>query len=157
MAKPYGIEQVIGLIKSYVEDRLPGRLEQIDSEMNDGITLIVPSAAAYFIQTLNERATNYNPFIFIGFTDPPEVSTAGPDRVKIYRIKIALVIANSGGDANLWKRLLRYQHAFDEIFAAGWDKILRGFSRVELDGVIDPAPPEYPNQQVGIQIRVTIT
>jgi hypothetical protein len=151
----YDIETFLGAVEAHLKANLSDALTAVTTEKGDGLTLEPVSSDGYFIQTLDERVTNYNPYIYIGATEAPEVTANGPAQSKTYRVSVVLVIANSGGDANLWKRMCRYQSAIESVFANAWDRIAKG-PKVTFDSAINPVEPQYHMQQVGIQVRVTI-
>jgi len=151
----YDIETFLGAVEEYLKANLSAALTAVTAEKGDSLTLKPVPSDGYFIQTLNERVANYDPYVYIGANESPEVLSNGPAQAKTYRVNVALVIANSGEDSNLWKRMYRYQRAIEDVFAGAWDRIAKG-PKVTFDGVIDPLEPQYHLQQVGIRVRVTI-
>jgi hypothetical protein len=151
----FDIESLLASVESFTKANLHPKLDAISSEKGDGLVLKPIADKAYFIQTLNEQVANYDPYVYIGITDPPQVSVNGPAIARTYTVNVALVIADSGQDRSLWKRLSRYQRAFEEIFRDGWGRT-GGGQRLTAEGYIFPLPPEERKQQVGVILKVTI-
>jgi hypothetical protein len=88
-------------------------LTALDAEKADGIVMRPVDARAYFLQELNSRVANFNPFILYGITNiearPHITGTAG-----IYTINVALIVADYGNDLNIVKKMMRYSRALKE-------------------------------------------
>lgn len=120
----YDIETFCSDLDTFLKANLNAKLLQLDSEKNDGITLLPVGASSYFFQTLNDTVTNYNPFIYYG-VDQVQTEGIGPATRRAYSIDIVLCFTDSGGDAPgvVAKRLFRYSRALEEIFLENWRSI----------------------------------
>jgi hypothetical protein len=157
MAKKYDTETFILAITAYLKANFEAKLTEITNEKNDDITLTsVDTTGGYFVQTLNDKVVNYNPYIFIGIIDKLSSDSIESASAQQIPLEVALVIADSGEDSNLWIKLFRYQRAFKEIFENGWNKQSLG-PRVSVQEYILPLPQEYKMQQVGVQLRAQLS
>lgn len=157
MAKKYDIELFIQKITAYLKTNFEAKLTEISAEKNDGIPLLaVSTTGGYFVQTLSEAVVNFNPYFYIGILDKIGSDSVDHASVQIVPLEIALVIADSGEDANLWIKLFRYQRALKEIFEIGWNSANLG-PKVSVEEYILPLPPEMKMQQVGIQIKAQLS
>jgi hypothetical protein len=111
--KKYDIESLLKDIEAVLSVNLNAKLTQIDTEKADGITLKPIDSRAYFLQELNSRVANYNPFILYGITNiEPRPQVGGT--AAIFTVNVALVFADHGNDQHIVKKMLRYSRALKE-------------------------------------------
>lgn len=150
------IEQIVGKLADYFKAQLETKLTEIAADKGDGLVVPVPNAlSAYFIQTLNESVANFDPYVYIGIIDKIASDSLRLGSAQDIPIEVAIVIADAGTDANMWKKLFRYQRALKEIFELGWNK-----NAVGPTGTLDSyilSLPELGRHQVGIQIHIQLT
>ena len=134
----YDIETFVSDLQSFLNSNFNTKLAAIDSEKNDGITLDTVSSSAYFIQTMDSRASNYSPFIYIGIEDVKSESI-GPGLGKDYSIIIAIVAQDMASDDYMWKRMYRYQRALEELLNANYADVASIGYKIKISSLV-PMP-----------------
>ena len=119
-------ENIINLQQIY-ESQMPAELVSILAMKSDGIDLPPPTKTV--IQTINEEAFNFDPFLFIQATIP-EASSIGPSTVSTVFFNLAVVFA-AGNLALEWKKSFRYANALLNLAHRNFDnQILSGTIKV---------------------------
>lgn len=125
MAK-YDIESFMADVEAFLKANLNTKITAINSEKNDTITLPSIPDEGYFLQTLNDTVTNYNPFIFFG-VDSVETEGTGPANKDAYSVDVILCFADQGADAPgaVAKKLYRFSRVLGDLFKENYDRIGR--------------------------------
>jgi len=158
MARRYDLEMVLADIKSIMTTHLNTKLAAIDTEKNDGIVLKTIAADAYALQNLTQKVMNYDPFIQYGVSD---VSTngQGPHSAETFQLVAAVLLVDSGQDAQMMTRLFRYRRALKEIFEDNWKKMSGGV-QMKIEGGLPAEMQEAKTQKayrvIGVFIEVTV-
>lgn len=148
-------ELLLAQVSGYLQNNLSAKLTEITNEKNDGLVLLVPDPASYFIQVLFEESLNMDPYVFIGIKDPIGSDSIGQGSAQQIPIEIAFVLADSGVDLMMWKRLYRYQRALKEIFELGWNKA-GAYPRMDVSTYMLQVP-EFKKNIVGVQLKINLT
>ncbi len=116
MAK-YDLERLYFDIQTLLANNLNTKLTAINTEKSDTITLKSVDSNAYFLQQLNGKQINYNPFILYGEEkiDSQPLKGASIEQVVV---SVILVIEDEGEDTGnmMPQRMLRYRRALKEVF-----------------------------------------
>jgi hypothetical protein len=118
MSKKYDIESFLTDLKSNLQAGLNDKLTSITDEKADGLDLKPVDASAYFLQTMNEKIANFDPFIFYGI-EGSQTEGLGPVSAIKWTINVALILIEQT-DLQIVARLLRYQRAMRELFEEQW-------------------------------------
>lgn len=118
------VETILDQIETFLKANLGTKIVEINTEKADGITLATVDTDAYFMQTLNNKITNYNPFIFYGVADSNSEGI-GPATSRRYTFNVVIVAIDSGQDDNIGRIMLRYNRIFRELFEKNWAEISR--------------------------------
>jgi hypothetical protein len=110
----YDLERFLEDIEAILVDQLNDKLVQIDTEKADDIILKPVDDGAYFLQELNSRVANYDPFVVYSIESMEPISTLGGTASKV-TVSIVLIIADNGQDIAITKRILRYSRALKEV------------------------------------------
>lgn len=114
MATKNDFEEILNNVKSNIVDNLAAKLTAIETEKGDSIDLPDIDASAYFLQTLSDKAANYDPCLIYGIesieTEPNYGDTA--EKISIF---IVYLLADQNTD-NTITILFRVQRALKEIF-----------------------------------------
>lgn len=144
----FDTEKLLDAVRDFLQADLPAKLDEIDAEKADGITLEdIPNANYY----LNEAPVDLNAsrFIVYGLQSASPIS-AGP--VVALAFEIFIIIGHTGLkneiDDTVNRKLLRYTRAAKEVLSANFAN-LGGFSKLEV--------AEYPsNPQITLETGETI-
>lgn len=157
MARSYGLEEILVDIKAVVYDKLNTKIDEINAEKNDGITLSQVRNEAYILQSLDGSEANFNPFIFYGADDISSESR-GPNSSKKYSLFVLIVIADDGQDKNISTRMFRYLRAIEEILKENWNN--KGGAKIEVKSLVPVPLPSLnssnPSRATGVQIETNI-
>lgn len=121
MQAKYDIESLLVDILGFMKAGLNTRIAAIETEKNDDIVMKPVGEDSYFLQTLNNEVVNTDPFIFYG-VDVIDTDSNGPGVLQDITIGVILVLEDTGEDAFVQNRMLRYLRALTEIFQENWDK-----------------------------------
>lgn len=119
MARRYDLESLLRDVETILKDELNAKITAINTEKADDLSIDPIDAGAYFVQTLNDRAANCDPFVLLGVEDLQAEGT-GPDTIEKPKISIVIVKADDGQDMNITYRMLRYQRALRETIEEHW-------------------------------------
>jgi hypothetical protein len=154
----YDLELLMDDVKSILTSNLNTKISAINTEKSDSTTLLTVDNDAYFLQDLDHRSVNYNPFVFYSCEDI-EGTGFGPNTPQEFLINIILVLADQSGYTDLATRMFRYSRALKEIFEENFT-IKRNANFISIN-VLAPIPLTTLNEArefraVGIQIRSSI-
>ena len=151
------LEYYLARIKELLQDKLPSKLTEIDSEKNDGLVLPQIENDAYFFQGYHERMVNYSDFIIYGI-DEIQSNSVNAMNNKTYTFFVEIAFTDRGeNDVNL-KKMMRYGRALEEIFLENYAKIL-GNTRFNIQ-LLEPITFESKESGVflnSIGVKVTAT
>jgi len=117
MAK-HDFEDVLAEIKSIVSSNFNTKLSALETEKGDGITLPTVDSNAYFMQSMNDDAANFDPFIVYGIEDIQTDSIGYQSSEKIF-VSVVILLSDNGRDA-INEIMFRYSRALKEIFEENW-------------------------------------
>ena len=114
----HDFESIIDSVKLIIVNNFNTKLTAITAEKGDSIVLPPVFASAYFLQSLDESAANFDPFIVYGIEDIKSESI-GPKTSEDIFISVVIVLADNGkNDIN--RIMFRYSRALKEIFEENW-------------------------------------
>lgn len=155
----YDLENILDDVKTCMTTYLNTKIVAINTEKNDTITLKQVPAEGYFMQTLDERYSNFNPFVFFGISAGIEAEGIGPAVSKVIPIFITIINFDQN-EADIARRYLRYNRALEEIFLENWDKISNNGTKIK---VRSPVPIDFtllnnsdPFRAIGTELEVTV-
>lgn len=158
MAARYDLERLFADLETHLKANLGAELTALNTEKNDGITLVDIEQTAYFLQYLGDRIANFDNFIFYGL-DESVTNAVGPGGIKIYNIHVVVVLSDTGNDPYIVKRLLRYQRALTTLLERDWAAIRKSV-QFKLTGLA-PVPLQLlnrskPDRAIGVALTVAM-
>jgi hypothetical protein len=158
MGKIYDIEQFVDEVEALFKSNYNAQLALVDADKNDGLILDQVNENAFVIQTMDEKAFNENPFLFIGINGVESESGQAALRETI-AVEIVIVLVDNY-DRSIDKKLLRYQRAMKELILSNFNKLTRDRSEVEIKSMV-PIQFQLQNSDrthkaIGIEITKTI-
>lgn len=114
----HDFEDILNSVKQIMVDNFNTKLTAITAEKGDSIVLPAVASNAYFLQSLDERAANFDPFIVYGIENIETVSIGPQSSEKIFISSVILLSDNGRDDINLV--MFRYSRALKEIFEENW-------------------------------------
>ena len=118
----FDLEDTLLRIEAVLKENLNTQITAINTEKADGISLKQISSDAYFLQSMNERMANYDPYVVCAIEDIQSSGLGHASSLEI-RILAAICVSDQGEDLNISRRMLRYSRALREAFEAGWSDI----------------------------------
>ena len=115
-------ELICDKLRDFVKAKLNDEIDLINQEKNDGIILEQISSDAYFFESLNDEAHNFDPFIFY-FVDNTTTEVQGPSYAKSINIEFDLLIVDDG-DSHISRKLLRYTRVMEKVLAQSFNKVM---------------------------------
>lgn len=116
-------ESFLLAIETFLKSNLNTEIASLNTEKNDAIVLKAISTDAYFLQTLNDKVANYNPYILIGLDDIGSEGT-GPSTAKILTFSIIIILQDSIEDLMIGRRMLRYGRVLEDLLNRSFNKII---------------------------------
>lgn len=120
MAK-YDTERFLEDIKAILTSKLNAKFLEIDTEKADTITLKPVGSTSYFLQGLNERAANLDPFVVYGY-EPGDTKSIGSSSAQDILVSVVIVVSDHGSDL-MNTQMLRYARALKEVFEENWQMV----------------------------------
>lgn len=114
-------ESILDNVKTIMVDNFNTKLTEISNEKNDDIILPEVDSNAYFLQSLDERAANFDPLIAYGIEDI-ETTSIGPRSAERLLISAVITLSDNGRD-EINRIMFRYSKAFKEIFQENWQLV----------------------------------
>lgn len=111
----YDVELLLADIEALMVSNLNAKITLLNTEKSDTITLDLINTSAYFLQELNGKQINYNPFILYGIESSQPMSQQGGS-LELVTISVVIVIEDEGEDTAITKRMLRYRRCLKEVF-----------------------------------------
>lgn len=154
----YDLENLMSDVKAIMTTHLNNKINDLNSEKSDSVTLLTVDSDAYFLQELDSTTINYNPFVFYS-CEEIEGSGFGPNTPQEFLINCVLVLADQSAYSDIPTRMFRYLRAFKEIFEENFS--IKSNSNFISINQITPIPLTDLNQNqefraTGIQIRTSI-
>lgn len=129
----YDLENYLVDVLAVMTTNLNTVIGAINTEKNDSITLKTVDANAYFLQTLDSAAANYDPYILYGIENIETVSM-GPHSGHKVTVSVVIVLADFE-DLNVTKRILRYGRALEQCFQENFQNNDQGL-RIEVQSLV---------------------
>ena len=151
------LEIVLDSIKTIMVDNFNNKLAEITAEKNDGLVLPEMVDAAYILQTLDERITNYSPFIVYGIIDIENIPN-GPQVAEKLIIEVVIVLDDNGRE-EINRVLYRYLRSLREIFEEGWQIVNQSVRISVTSSTIVPfqnLDSSAIYKAVGVQLEITL-
>lgn len=137
----YDIETLLYEIKDFVSNNLNTKLQAITTEKGDSVTIPDIPAAAYAVQSVDDKIMNFPSWVLIETFDIRTVGT-GPSTSKDYAILVMVVVGGTQNQGDQVRKVLRYGRALEEIFEQNYDKV----SSLKLKLKVESIPPQdYTN------------
>lgn len=114
-------EDILAGVKTIMVDDLNAKTAAITAEKGDGIVIPDVESNAYFMQSMNDRAANFDPIIVYGIEDIENTSNGPQNAEKIFISAVVLLTDN--GRENINEIMFRYSRALKEIFEDNWQKL----------------------------------
>jgi len=151
-------ESYLLAIETFLKANLNTEITDLNTEKNDAIVLKSISTDAYFLQTLNDKVANYNPYILIGLDDIQSVGI-GPATGKKMIFSIVIIIQDSIEDLLIGRRMLRYGRVLEDLLNRSFNKIIchATFTIQSLVPIaITSVNTNDPYRAVGVQVETTL-
>lgn len=154
----YDIEDFLDDLLAAMQANLNASITAVNSEKNDSITLAAINNDAYFLQSMNERVANFDPFVFYGYVDPQTKGIGGAS-AHTYTIQVIITMIDRQ-DSEASKRIFRYGRALEDLFHSKFDKI--GQNRIQKITSLEPVPIVLGNSSdlyraIGVNLEVALT
>lgn len=155
----YDVENLLTDIESFLKSDLNTKLAAIDTEKNDSITLDqISTSRGYACQMLDDVVMNEKAFVFYGIEDV-ETKGLGGVTAGVYTISVLALLSDDGNDANILKRLLRYQRALKEVVEENCAKLPPGRISISSGIPADFKALSNPNtyRVIGIFLQIDLS
>ncbi len=161
MAGRYDVECLLGDVEEVLTTKLNSKIAQINAEKNDSISMATIPVAGYFLQTMNEKMANYDPFVYYGVGNIEPGDEMMPGRSSdIVDIEALICVIDPGQDDTIAKRMFRYGRALKEVFETNFNAFDGGnikatiISKMPIDiGILNDS---FTHKAVGVIIRASI-
>lgn len=131
MAK-FDIENLLDAVTTFLKANLNTKIAAINSEKNDSITLGAVNSGAYHFQYPQDRADANDPIIVVEEAEEPRIATSGGALVAVvHHVGVTVILADSGIDPNIVRKLFRYRRALTDLFQENWANVI-GSHKFEL-------------------------
>jgi hypothetical protein len=115
----FDIEDTILRVETILKARLNTAIVALNTQKNDSIVLKQIGSDAYFIQSMDERMANYDPYVIVAIEDI-QSEGLGPYTQHTLSILAAVCVSDQGHDVNISRRMFRYAAALREALELGW-------------------------------------
>jgi hypothetical protein len=132
MAGGLDIETVLNSVETFLKANLNAEITAMNTKKADAITLASVDSDAYFLQSLNNRIANFNPFVFYGVEALKAEAGIGPATKTVYSLNVVIVLADAGEDIDVDRRMFRYGKVLSDLFHKNWSRITRS-DTVEIE------------------------
>lgn len=150
------VEVIVNSFETYMKANLNTYISAINTEKSDSITLATVSASAFFFQSMNDRAANYDPYVSWGVSQAGSVSE-GAGVLRALSFYVILVVSDRGEEPELGRKMLRYSRALEDLFSRGWAKI-RPDATLRLTNLGEVAfrfqDSQDPYRAVGVELQM---
>lgn len=155
----FDMENILEDVKAVLVANFNTKLVEIDTEKNDGVTLVPVESDAYFLQSLDNEFSNYSAFIVYGVTDINPINN-GPYTSQEYTLTVMLIASDDGSGEEMTKKMLRYSKALREVFEKNWQSTglgnkldINSFVPVHVAGLND----SQEHRIAAIELKTTIS
>lgn len=153
----FDFEDILNNVKTIISDNFNDKLAALETEKGDGISLPRVDSNAYFLQSLNDEAANFDPFIAYGIEDVQNTPN-GPHNAETIIISAVIVLADNGLE-NINLIMFRYSRALKEIFEENW-QIRNPSTRININRStvvpFEALDSSATYKAVGIEIQVNM-
>lgn len=122
----YDAEALLNDLENIIKQNLNNKIAEIQAEKEallGSSNFNVPSVDenAYF-DTLDGRESNWNPYVYYGVGDnsPIEIASAEASELSLF---FTVVLTNDANDPNVYRKMLRYIRALQEVVSENFDEI----------------------------------
>lgn len=130
----YDIENFLDELETFLKDNLNTKIQSVNTEKNDSLTLSTIDSSAYFFQTMNDTVSNFDPFVYYGLQEIESIGM-GPATMKKFIVVVAIILEDSAEDIKIGKRLLRYSKALSELVEAHYADITSHSLKVKIQNL----------------------
>lgn len=151
------IEVVEGTILSIIQQKLPAKLLEINTEKGD--TLLVNISNENYLNDFYQAELTPSLFIFYGIKSP-EVQSSGSSFATSYTIFYNVFVSQENNLNPIRSMILRYSRALSEIIEENSDLISRVCSVPQVIALtpedVDDIISQTPFKMGGINLKITI-
>lgn len=115
----YDIESLLDDIETFLKADLNTIITSINSEAADDIDMLTVDSSAYFLQELNSKTANYDPFILYGVSESETISN-GEHLLMKASIEVIIIFEDNGNETNIPKLAFRYNRALRDTIKNNW-------------------------------------
>ncbi len=134
MKQVYDLERYVTDIESLLTTNLNTKITALNTEKADSIVLKGIDSNAYFLQSLNGKQANYNPFILYGVGEITSISQYGSSIQQVI-LSIIVVVQDMAEDVAIAKRMFRYQRALKEVIEENF-QLVKSASKLEVHSLM---------------------
>jgi len=122
----YDTERLLNDLKEIVQSNLNTKINEIQAEkatLLGASNFAVPEVHddAWF-DSLDDKTVNFDPYVYYGVSDNTVIELAGAETSDV-SIFFTVVLHYNGSDAAMFRKMLRYIRALQEIVAENFDAI----------------------------------
>ena len=121
----HDIETMADDIETFLKANLNTEIGNVNTEKADSITLKTVDSGAYIFQFLNNKVSNFSPFVFYMSMDPESVEGIGPSTGRTLKFLIVICLPQSENDQDNPRVMLRYGRSLQIVFEQNYDRISR--------------------------------
>jgi hypothetical protein len=126
MGQKYDLERLLGDLLSIVKTNLNTKLNEIQAEkttlLGAANFAVPPIAEGAWFDTLDDKTVNFDPYVYFGVNDNTVIELASAETSE-FAIFFTVVLHNNNEDANVYKKMLRYIRALQEVVSENFDRI----------------------------------
>jgi hypothetical protein len=146
----YDVESLFADLEAHLKSQLNTEIAAINSEKNDTIVLDTIDAAAYILQSLDAKATNFNPFVFYG-VETINTKPNGPQLLSEITFSVLIIAADKLNEASPVIRMFRYHRALRKVVAAFFKN--SNSNILAHSEIVDEVPVEFKLMNSTAQYR----
>lgn len=155
----FDFEDVLNNLQSILVNNLNDYIDAINSVKADSITLPNLDTSAFIMQSMDERAMNFDPFCFFGIVDMESI-VSGPSVAEDITIALTIVATDDGTGNDMTKKMFRFQRVLKNLIKDKWQS--GGISnRFEVNSLLPATITGLDDTQMhriaGIEIKTTIS
>lgn len=126
----YKLENFIYDLETYIKANLNTKLTEINAENSDSL-LSLFDASAYFVQTLDDRVTNWSQFVFIQAGNPALDQAEFGGLALTYPIGVYLMLPSDNLDEKNARRIFRFAEALQDVILSGFWSVAKKKFKVQ--------------------------
>jgi hypothetical protein len=112
----FDFEDILDDIKTVLVANLNTKIGLLNTEKNDGISIPTIKDQAFFMQSLDDSAANFDPFIIYGVEDIEVIEPIHVGRTAERIFISVIIVLTDNGRLNINNILFRYSRILKEIF-----------------------------------------